>query len=79
MGATDRGLHAELIRRIRELAEGKGFSINRLADFSGLSRGYVSKMMRGQQRPTVRTLEKLALALDVETIIAFRPLPPEDA
>lgn len=52
--------------RIRKLAREKGLSVNRLADFAGLSRGYVSRLLRAEQSPTLDTLEKLAEALEVE-------------
>ncbi len=55
-----------LIKRIKELADRKAWSINQLADFSGLSRGYVSRVMRGQCSPTVKTLAKFADGLEVE-------------
>jgi transcriptional regulator with XRE-family HTH domain len=52
--------------RIRDLANAKGLSMNRLADFSGLSRGYVSRLLRAEQWPTLDTLAKLAEALGAD-------------
>ena len=59
-------LHYAVAKRIKELAEARKLTINRLADFAGMSRGYLSKLLRGEQSPTLRTLERIAVALEVE-------------
>ena len=59
-------LHREIGRRIAAVAKKKKLSVNKLADFAGVGRGYLSEMMRGKKSPTVRTLAKLATALGVE-------------
>jgi transcriptional regulator with XRE-family HTH domain len=59
-------VHRQLTKRIKELARAKGLSANRLADFAGLGRGFVSNVLTGKKSPTVRTLSKVAKALDVE-------------
>jgi transcriptional regulator with XRE-family HTH domain len=51
-------------------------SINRLADFSGLGRGRVSEILAGKSSPTLRTIGKLADALDVPVRDLF---PPDEA
>jgi len=43
----------------------KAWSVNQLADFAGLARGGVSEILRVKRYPTLRTLLKLAEALDV--------------
>jgi transcriptional regulator with XRE-family HTH domain len=45
----------------------RGWSINRLADFSGLGRGHLSELLSLTTRrsPTLRTIVKLADALEV--------------
>lgn len=58
-------VHRALIARVRELARKKHWSANRLADFSGIARGYLSDMLAGRKSPTVRTLSKIARALEV--------------
>lgn len=65
-------VHERLIARIQELATRKKLSVNGLADFSGLSRGYISELLRGNKSPTVKSLVKIAQALDVEVIDLFR-------
>ena len=52
--------------RVREAARAKGLSVNKLADFSGRSRGFVSEVLRGVKAPTLDTVEAIAAALDVE-------------
>ncbi len=58
-------VHRHLTRKIDALRTAKGLSINRLADFAGVSRGYLSRVLKGQQSPSVKTLAKLAEALGV--------------
>lgn len=58
--------HRRLVARIRELQRRKKMTAMRLADFAGIARGYLSDVLAGKKSPTVRTLVKLAAALDVE-------------
>jgi transcriptional regulator with XRE-family HTH domain len=51
-------LHAKRIRA--------GISMNRLAEKSGLSRAMVSYVERGMRNPTLDTLLRIAIALDVD-------------
>lgn len=53
-------------RRIRELRERKNLSQQVIAERSGLSRNTLSLIERGQSSPTVSTLKRLAVALDVD-------------
>jgi transcriptional regulator with XRE-family HTH domain len=59
-------VHRRLVTRIKQLARQKRLSANKLADFAVVGRGYLSEVMNGRKSPTVRTLQKLAAALDVE-------------
>jgi len=70
--STSPTTHESVIARIVELAAEKELSVNRLADFSGLSRGYVSTVLRGKKSPTLRTLIKLADALEVSVSSFFK-------
>jgi len=65
-------IHTTVINQIRHLAKKKGYSINLLADFAGISRGYLSTILRGKKSPTLRTIEKIAMALDVEFADLFK-------
>ena len=53
-------------RRIRSLRKQRNLSQQALADASGLSRNTLSLLERGQTSPTVSTLKRLAISLDVE-------------
>lgn len=67
-------LHRKFSKRVRELMVRRHLSINRLADFSGMGRGRVSEILSGKTSPTLRTLGKLADALEVPV----RELLPEE-
>jgi len=51
--------------RIRTIREGKGFSQGDVEKRSGLLRCYVSRVENGHTVPSIETLEKFALALEV--------------
>ncbi|MGD8813323.1 MAG: helix-turn-helix domain-containing protein [Anaerolineales bacterium] len=57
-------------RKIRQLRVRKKLSQQAIADKSGLSRNTLSLIERGHSSPTVSTLKRLAVALDVD-ISAF--------
>jgi transcriptional regulator with XRE-family HTH domain len=50
---------------IRQLREAQRWSQEILAEKAGLNRSYVGEVERGMTVPSLITLEKLALALDV--------------
>jgi transcriptional regulator with XRE-family HTH domain len=52
--------------RVLALAKKRKLSQNLLADFAGLGRGNLSEILSGRVSPTLRTLGKLAAALDVQ-------------
>lgn len=58
-------LHRHIAARVRELLRKKRWSQNQLADFAGLSHAQVSRLLSCQQSPTVATLNKIAVALNV--------------
>lgn len=58
--------HPVLVRQIRKHAKLKKWSMNRLADFAGISRGNLSQILGGTVNPTLNTLEAIAEALEVE-------------
>lgn len=65
-------IEAVVASRIKFYAEKRGYSINHLADFAGVSRGYMSEVLRGKYSPTVRLLARIAEALEVEIVELFR-------
>lgn len=54
-----------LAARLDALREERSITVNWLADFSGISRGNVSKILRGTGNPSVKTLALLANAMGV--------------
>lgn len=58
-------VHRQMASRIRQLAKKRKLTANRLADFSGLGRGFLSNILTGKKSPSLRTLAKIAAALDV--------------
>ena len=69
--------HPIVTSRILELAKKKGYSVNRLADFAGISRGHLSNILRGRMSPTLRTLDRIALALEVQVRDLLDEPPPK--
>ena len=52
-------------QRIRKLREGKGLSQGDIERATGMLRGYISRVENGHTVPSVETLERFAIALDV--------------
>lgn len=59
--------------RIRTAMDKRGWSANQLADFAGVARGFLSELLAGKKSPSLRTLAKIAAALDV----SLRDLVPD--
>ena len=57
--------HPDVGTRIREIREAKGYSLRTLAERSGLSLNAISRIERGENSPTVSSLQRLATALAV--------------
>ena len=51
--------------RVQEIRESKGMSKSELARRSKLALSYINSIESGEKSPTVRTLEKIAAALEV--------------
>jgi len=51
--------------RVRDLRRGRGLTLNRLAELSGVSRAMISKLERGEKNPTLVVAAKLAEGLGV--------------
>jgi len=73
----DQRLQTVVCERIREAARRKGLSVNRLADFAGLSSSYLSAVLRGEKSPTLRTLDRVATALEIDPFVLLGPEPRE--
>lgn len=57
--------HRHLSTKVKALAKKRGWSMNQLADFAVVGRGYLSEVLAGRKSPSLRTLVKLAGALEV--------------
>ena len=58
-------INKQVGKRIRVLRENRGFSQEELASSSGLHRSHMGQIERGEANVTVRTLERIGLALRV--------------
>jgi transcriptional regulator with XRE-family HTH domain len=58
-------------KAVKTLRKEKGYSLNRLAALSGLSKGYLSKIENGINVPTITTMARIATALEVEVTYFF--------
>ncbi|WP_322014287.1 XRE family transcriptional regulator [Paraburkholderia sp. J12] len=64
-------IHATIARRIREIRDAQGWSLEALAERSQVSRSNISLIERGQSSPTAVVLDKLATALGVSLASLF--------
>jgi transcriptional regulator with XRE-family HTH domain len=60
-----------IARRVRELRDAQGLSLDALASRSGVSRSNISLIERGESSPTAAVLDKLASALGVALAALF--------
>jgi transcriptional regulator with XRE-family HTH domain len=58
---------------IRHLRTAKGLTLDRLANLSELTRGYISLVERGLKMPSIAALLRLAAALEVNVTYFFDP------
>ncbi|QGZ66770.1 helix-turn-helix domain-containing protein [Paraburkholderia acidisoli] len=64
-------IHANIARRLRDLRDAKGWSLDALAERSAVSRSNISLIERGESSPTAVVLDKLATALGVSLASLF--------
>src|ERR1700691_1220500 len=57
--------------RIKSLRRKKGITLERLASETGLDRGYLSRIERGQKTPSIAALLKIAAAMRVQMAHLF--------
>ncbi len=66
-----------LARRLKTLREAQGWSLEALAERSGVSRSNISLIERGQSSPTATVLDRLSAGLGVTLASLFEePAPP---
>lgn len=59
-------MHKKIAEKIRKIRKEKGMSQEELAFKAGLNRAYVGYIERGEKKPSVDTLSKLAIALKIK-------------
>jgi transcriptional regulator with XRE-family HTH domain len=61
---------------LRALRLGRGLSQEAMADLLGIHRTYIGGLERGERNVTLRTVERLAVQLDVEPRELLKTPPP---
>lgn len=64
-------INTRIARRLRELRDARGFSLDALAERSRVSRSNISLIERGESSPTATVLDRLAVALGVNLSSLF--------
>lgn len=64
-----------IAKRVRDLRKGRGYTLDELAESSGVSRSMISLIERQETSPTAVVLAKLADALDVTLAALFSDEP----
>jgi transcriptional regulator with XRE-family HTH domain len=72
-------INARIARNLRELRDQRGYTLDALAERSGVSRSMISLIERGQSSPTAAVLDKLAAGLAVTLATLFEGEPREAA
>ena len=72
MGSTSLDVYAQLGKRIAYLRKERHLSQLQLGLNSGLTKSYLSDLERGQRNPTLKVLNRLAIALGVTLEELFR-------
>ncbi len=60
-------LHRHVAARIRELARRRKVSLNKVADFAGISRSQLARVLGCESSPSLATLHRIAAALETTT------------
>lgn len=67
-----RDVYQKVATKIREFRGRRGLTQERLAFEAGLNRAYIGYIERGERKPSLETLAKIADALGVELYELFR-------
>ncbi len=62
------GLAAVFGRNVRERRHAKGITLEAFAHDVGLSYSYVGELERGRRNPTLKVVERIATALEVDPL-----------
>ena len=69
-------INKQVGKRIRVIRLNRGFSQEKLASSSGLHRSHVGQIERGETNVTVKTLERIGLALRVPVVEFLKDVAP---
>lgn len=75
----DVDVNQRISRRVRELREARGWSLDALAERSGVSRSNISLIERGRSSPTATVLDRLSAGLGVTLASLFEDAAGRDA
>ncbi|MDA3789468.1 MAG: helix-turn-helix transcriptional regulator, partial [Desulfobacula sp.] len=69
-----------ICKNIKTFRKKNHFTLEKLADLTGLTKGYLSKVERSEKAPPYSTLNKIAGALEIEitSLLENDIEPPED-
>ena len=65
-------VNKQLGMRIRYLREQRGMTLEDLSFDANVNKNYLSDLERGNRNPTVKILERIALALDISLEVLFK-------
>jgi len=63
----------ELGRQVRELREAQGVSQRELADRMGTTQSVIARLEGGGSKPSISTLERVAVALEASLQVSLQP------
>ncbi len=69
----------DVVERIIQLKDKKGYSTNKLASLAGLTQSTLQSILSNKNLPTIPTLEKICNALDISLSAFFTPLDNHDS
>lgn len=55
----------DVSKKVTELRQKKGYTVNKLANLSGLSQSFVRQIELGEKKPTIESLAYICDALDI--------------
>ena len=67
------GLAADVGRNVRERRQAAGITLEAFAHDVGLSYSYVGELERGRRNPTLKVVERIAIALGVDPLKLLAP------
>jgi transcriptional regulator with XRE-family HTH domain len=66
------GLAVVFGRNVRERRVSKGITLEALAHDVGLSYSYLGELERGRRNPTLKVIEQIARALEVDALVLLQ-------